>query len=174
MSNGRIVVFLGPREAARAEVGLPATATDAELEQRKAELEAKRKAQLATEEINAAIKARQIGNSTLSQDHFLRALSHGASKSDPRLNDLPQWLFHENVRSKVSAATISGDLFEVEVEISLAQKCKYPDDQHLNRLIDLRKPCSRSLSLTWPVPLTGEHWTSRALPSFVTASSSSV
>jgi hypothetical protein len=140
LSNGRIVVFLGPREAARAEVGLPATATDAELEQRKAELEAKRKAQLATEEINAAIKARQIGNSTLSQDHFLRALSHGASKSDPRLNDLPQWLFHENVRSKVSAATISGDLFEVEVEISLAQKCKYPDDQHLNRLIDLRKP----------------------------------
>ena len=44
LSNGRIVVFLGPREAARAEVGLPATATDAELEHRKAELEAKRKA----------------------------------------------------------------------------------------------------------------------------------
>ena len=42
--NRRIVVFLGPREAARAEVGLPATATDAELEHRKAELEAKRRA----------------------------------------------------------------------------------------------------------------------------------
>jgi hypothetical protein len=54
-------------------------------------------------------------------------------------------LFHENVRSKVSAATISGDLFEVEAEISLAQKCKYPDDQHLNSLIDLRKPLLKKL-----------------------------
>ena len=90
------------KRRARANVGMPATATDAELEQRKAELE-----------INAAIKARQIGNANLSQDHFLRALSHGASKSDSRLNDLTQWLFHENVRSEVFAATSSGDLFEV-------------------------------------------------------------
>ena len=117
--------------------GLPATASNAELAQQQEEL--------ATENIKAAIEARQIGNANLSQHHFLRALSHGASKSDPRLHDLLEWLFHENVRSKVSAATISGDLFEVEAEISLAQKCKYPDDQHLNSLIDLRKPLLKKL-----------------------------
>ncbi len=49
-------------------------------------------------------------------------------------------MVHQNDRSEVSAATSSGDLFEVEAGISLALKCKYPDDQHLNRLIDLRKP----------------------------------
>jgi hypothetical protein len=92
-------------------------------------------------EIHDAIEARQIGDANLSQDHFLRALSHGASKSDPRLKDLTQWLFHEKVRSEVSAAASSGDLFEVEAGISNELKCKYPDDdQRLNRLIDLRKP----------------------------------
>jgi hypothetical protein len=92
-------------------------------------------------EIHDAIEARQIGNANLSQDHFLKALSHGASKSDPRLRDLTHWLFHENVRSEVTAAASSGDLFEVEAGISIALKCKYPDnDQRLNRLIDLRKP----------------------------------
>ena len=122
--------------AQRAEVGLPATASDAELKQRKAEI----KAQLATENINSAIEARRIGNANLSQDHFLRALSLGVPKSDPRLKDITQWLFHENVRTEFSAAASSGDLFEVEAGISLALKCKYPDDQHLNDLIDLRKP----------------------------------
>ena len=54
-------------------------------------------------------------------------------------------MFHENVRSEVSAAASSGDLFEVESGIFLAQKCKYPDDQHLKSLIDLRKPLLQQL-----------------------------
>ncbi len=62
------------------------------------------------------------------------------SWADPLLKDLVQWLFHENVRSKVSAATDSDDLFEVEAGISLAVKCKYPDESHLDSLIALRKP----------------------------------
>jgi hypothetical protein len=49
-------------------------------------------------------------------------------------------LFHENVRSEFAAAASSGDLFEVEAGISLALKCKYPDDQHRRGLFDLRKP----------------------------------
>jgi hypothetical protein len=49
-------------------------------------------------------------------------------------------LFHENVRSEVSAAADSRDLFEVEAGIALAVKCKYPDDRHLDSLVALRKP----------------------------------
>jgi hypothetical protein len=66
-------------------------------------------------------------------------LSHGASKSDPLLSDLVPWLFHENVRSEVSAAAGSGDLFEVEAGIYLAVKSKYPDVTHLASLVTLRK-----------------------------------
>ncbi len=69
----------------------------------------------------------------------MKALSHGACKSD-LLIDLRQWLFHENVRSEVSAAAGSGDLFKVEAGISLAMNCKYPDVPHLDSLIALRKP----------------------------------
>ena len=87
-----------------------------------------------------AIKERQRGNAKLSQDLFLKTLSHDASESDPHLSDLQEWLFHENVRSEVSAAADSGDLFEVEAGIALAVKCKYPDDRHLDSLVALRKP----------------------------------
>jgi hypothetical protein len=87
-----------------------------------------------------AIQERQRGNAKLSQDLFLKALSHGASKSDPHLTDLQEWLFHENVRSEVSAAADSGDLYKVEAGIALAVKCKYPDDRHLDSLVALRKP----------------------------------
>jgi hypothetical protein len=114
---------------------------------REAEAEAKRKldAQLASEATHDAIQEWQRGNVKLSQDHFLRALSHGASKSDPLLSDLTQRLFHKNVCSEVSAAVSSGNLFEVEAGISIALKCKYPDGQHLNSLINLRKPLLQKL-----------------------------
>jgi hypothetical protein len=48
-------------------------------------------------------------------------------------------LFHENVRSEVSAAAGSGDLFEVEAGIYLAVKCEYPDVTHLTSLVTLWK-----------------------------------
>jgi hypothetical protein len=95
--------------------------------------------QLATKAAGDAIQERERGDSKLSQEHFLKALKYGASKSD-LLIDLRQWLFHENVRSEVSAAAGSGDLFKVETGISLAVNCKYPDSPHLDSLIALRKP----------------------------------
>jgi hypothetical protein len=62
------------------------------------------------EAINAAIEERMNGNANLSQHHYDTALSHGASKSDPRLIDLTHWLSHEaEVKRKVL-----GDLLKAQ------------------------------------------------------------